>query len=278
VLGDPVGLEQILVNLAVNARDAMRSGGKLRIATTEIELSAATGTNSSTLPPGRYVQLVVADSGCGMAPEIQEHAFEPYFTTTLHGDGSGLGLFNVKGIVERLGGALNLQSQPGRGTRLAILLPLDARATGRNLDSIAAHAETLTINDAEEPLTILVVEDESMTRRAVTQMLSQHSVQVLTAESPDRALEVAKSHDGPIDLLLSDIVLPGGNGGTLAEAIRELRPGVRVVFMSAYPAHVLAEQGLLPPETPSLEKPFDARQLAHALRAVMQPVGVQAAA
>ena len=266
ILGDPNGLEQVLMNLAVNARDAMRQGGTLRLATAETELPEATEMRSGTLPAGRYVQLVVEDSGCGIRPEIQEHVFEPFFTTKPAGEGSGLGLYSVYGIVERLGGAVDLQSELGFGTKLTILLPRDSSTDTKLPSGLTKAAGELIRSDLGQRVTILVAEDERLIRLAVNHMLARHKFHVLMAETFEDSLRVAREYPGTIDVLLTDMVLPGGNGSALADALRRERPGLSVVYMSAYPNEVLVQQGRIPPGAPSLEKPFDDERLADALR------------
>jgi PAS domain S-box-containing protein len=274
ILGDPNALEQVLMNLAVNARDAMKHGGTLRLATEEREVETPLDTRSAKLPTGRYVALVVEDTGCGISPEVQARVFEPFFTTKPTGEGSGLGLYSVYGIVERLGGGVDLQSELGRGTKLTIWLPRDSSVSrgARKSKAPAASPKAVPAIRAGHggPATVLVAEDEYLIRLAVKHMLGRHDLKILLAETFDDAVRVATEHDGHIDLLLSDMVLPGGSGSALAETLQSLRPGLNVVFMSAYPTEVLVQQGRIPPGTLSLEKPFDEAKLSEALRGALQ--------
>ncbi len=266
IFGEPSSLEQILMNLAVNARDAMKQGGRLRIATMELELEEARQTRSGLMPPGRYIALEVEDSGCGIPPEIQERVFEPFFTTKPVGEGTGLGLYSVYGIVDQIGGAVEFESEVGRGTRFTILLP---RQEARAQPIAAESTKRPAIGAAAESSarkTILVVEDEPLIRAALKQMLAAERFNVLMAKDFDDAQRVAALHPRSIDLLLTDMVLPGGSGSELAAAMQSTHPGLRVVFMSAYPTELLVQQGRIPAGTSSLEKPFDDEQLESALQ------------
>ncbi len=261
VLGDANSIEQVLMNLAVNARDAMQAGGKLAISTRELELPADAHVSAGQVHAGRYVELAVEDTGGGIAPATQEHLFEPFFTTKALGQGTGLGLYTVYGIVTRLGGAIDLRSAPGEGTRFAILLPLHTASppVPQRVARVPSDIGATLVVQARQ--TILVVEDESLIRMAIQHMLRPLPYDLLLAEDFDDAVRVAATHAGPIDVLLTDIVLPGGAGGALAETLRASRPGLRVLFMSAYPTAELLAQGRIPPDARSLEKPFDQRQL-----------------
>ncbi len=266
ILGDPVALEQVLMNLAINARDAMKDGGRLRLATREVVRATVTHTRSGPLAPGSYVELVVEDSGTGMAPEALEHLFEPFFTTKPPGEGTGLGLYSVYGIVEQLAGGLDVASELGRGTRFTLLLPSHAQTAVVRAPQAPRPAEVTQRAKPGPRRTVLVVEDEYLIRFAVKHMLNPAEFELLMAVDFADAQRVAQEHAGAIDVLLTDIVLPAGSGGALAEWLRTLRPDVHVVFMSAYPASMLIEQRRIPPGTTSLQKPFDETQLRQALR------------
>ncbi len=267
VLGDPMGLEQILLNLAVNSRDAMKGGGRLRVATTETERATATATRSGVLPAGRYVELAVADTGCGIAPEIQAKVFEPFFTTKPIGEGSGLGLYSVFGIVERFGGAVELRSELGRGTEVRIVLPHLPSAPAAQAEERSPRRAPSTADFGQARMTVLMVEDEHLIRLSVKHMLSTVAFNVLMAPDCATAERIAAEQAGTIDVLLTDIVLTDGSGGALAEQLQLTYPAMAVVFMSAYPTDMLLHQERIPPGSSSLQKPFDEAQLRAALYA-----------
>jgi CheY-like chemotaxis protein len=262
IVGDPSRIEQVLLNLAVNARDAMPSGGRLRIATRDLELTKPLQVRSGAAGPGCYVVLEVEDTGAGMDAHVRQHAFEPFFTTKPAGTGTGLGLYTVYNIVGQLGGAVDLASSLGHGTRLTLYFPrVEAAAAGRAEPKPGAPAASARQRGG----TVLIVEDERLIRVTLRHLLSKLGFRVLVAEDGEEALEVARSHGGPIDLLLSDIVLPRSSGPEVAAALTAQREGLKVLFMSAYPAHVLVEQGRVPAGTRTLEKPFEERRLVEAL-------------
>ncbi|MEV4349360.1 ATP-binding protein [Actinoplanes sp. NPDC049596] len=242
---DPGQIEQLLVNLALNARDAMPSGGNLVI---------DTGRH------GDQVRLRVSDSGKGMTPEVVERAFEPFFTTKASGEATGLGLATVYGIVTQADGEVGITSEPGLGTTVTVLLPAGAREESSPAAAVPAgstqgHGETL-----------LVVEDEAALRDVAGRILSGAGYQVLKAECGAQALDVAARHSGQIDLLLSDVVMPGMLGKELAERLVRERPDTRVLYMSGYAQPVLHSQGTLDPGVALLEKPFTADDLLAAVR------------
>jgi two-component system, cell cycle sensor histidine kinase and response regulator CckA len=254
---DPGQIEQLLVSLAVNARDAMPAGGNLVIDTAAVWLGDA---EVPDVPAGEYVRLRMRDGGRGMTPEVAERAFEPFFTTKPSGEGTGLGLATVYGIVTQAGGYVTLESSPGLGTTVTVLLP-----AGADLPSPSpAPAAELPRGASGE--TLLVVEDEDALRDVAGRILSAAGYHVLTADGGLQALELAAIHDGTIDLLLSDVVMPGMLGKELAERLRDTRPGTRVLFMSGYAQPVLASQGTLDPGVALLEKPFTAADLLTAVR------------
>ncbi|MET0422965.1 MAG: ATP-binding protein [Actinoplanes sp.] len=244
VTWDPAQFEQMLVNLAANARDAMPAGGNLVI---------------DTGGHGDRVRLRVSDSGKGMTPEVLEHAFEPFFTTKPSGEGTGLGLATVYGIVTQAGGEIDVASEPGLGTTITVLLPAGARQTVTPArppaGPVHGHGETL-----------LVVEDEAALRDMAGRILSGAGYRVLSAEGGVEALDLAARHDGTIDLLLSDVVMPGMLGKDLAERLTGARPDTRVLYMSGYAQPVLHSQGTLDPGVVLLEKPFTAGELLTAVR------------
>jgi two-component system cell cycle sensor histidine kinase/response regulator CckA len=253
---DPGQIEQLLVSLAVNARDAMPSGGNLVIDTACARLGVG---DHPDLAPGDYVRLRISDSGQGMAPEVVERAFEPFFTTKASGEGTGLGLATVYGIVTQAGGSVTLTSEPGLGTTVTILLPAGAAA-----DPVAPVPEPVVTAGHGE--TLLVVEDEAALRDVAGRILSGAGYHVLTADGGNQALELAAVHEGAIDLLVSDVVMPGMLGKELAERLVGVRPDTRVLYMSGYAQPVLASQGTLEPGVALLEKPFTAADLLSAVR------------
>ncbi|GAA0475049.1 hypothetical protein Ade02nite_41050 [Paractinoplanes deccanensis] len=243
---DPGQIEQLLVNLAVNARDAMPSGGNLVI---------DTGRH------GDQVRLRVSDSGKGMTPDVVERAFEPFFTTKASGEATGLGLATVYGIVTQADGEVSITSEPGLGTTVTVLLPMSSSLASSS--PVVAEAEASTRGHGE---TLLVVEDEAALRDVAGRILSGAGYNVLKASCGAQALEVASGHSGQIDLLLSDVVMPGMLGKELAERLVGERPDTRVLYMSGYAQPVLHSQGTLDPGVALLEKPFTAEDLLTAVR------------
>ncbi|HEU4349212.1 MAG TPA: ATP-binding protein [Actinoplanes sp.] len=252
---DPGQIEQLLLNLAVNARDAMPGGGDLVIDTAFHPLPSG----DAELAPGDYVRLRVGDSGTGMTAEVAERAFEPFFTTKASGEGTGLGLATVYGIVTQAGGSVSISSEPGLGTTVTVLFPVgepaESEPAAPSPASTSGHGETL-----------LVVEDEAALREVAGRILSGAGYHVLAADGGAEALELAARHEGEIDLLLSDVVMPGMLGKELAERLVDRRPGTRVLYMSGYAQPVLASQGTLDPGVALLEKPFTAADLLTAVR------------
>ncbi len=257
VKADSGQIEQILVNLAVNARDAMPTGGTLTIDTDNVVVDS-----DSEPPAGRYVRLRVADTGVGMPQEVIARIFEPFFTTKPKGEGTGLGLATVYGIVKQAGGDVQVSSEPGAGTTFTVLLPVTDEAPVE----VEVPAAGPPSGGGE---TILVVEDEPAMREVTRRILGRNGYEVVLAETPLDALELAGNHDGPIDLLLTDVVMPKMLGKDVAERVRTLRPEVKVLFMSGYARPVLARGGTLEPGVTLLEKPFSELVLLAAVRQVL---------
>lgn len=222
VEADPMQMEQVLLNLALNARDAMRGGGRLVISTGNLHREAQGGPES--LPAGDYVSLAVTDTGCGMDAETRAHIFEPFFTTKPPGEGTGLGLWTVYTIVHQAGGEIEVTSELGQGTSIRILLPR----------SEAAELPAPALAPGRKQVTILLVEDEDAVRRSLQETLEQYGYQVLTARNGQEALEISRKFEGEVELLIADLVLPGMNGREVAEALRKQRPGLRVLYISGY--------------------------------------------
>ena len=263
VMMDPSQIDQILANLAVNAKDAINEAGNLVI---ETQNTAFDETYSSTHPgfmPGEYVLLAVSDNGCGMDKQVLDNLFEPFFTTKGVGKGTGLGLATIYGIVKQNNGFINVYSEPGEGTSFKIYLPR------------IQTSETVKIEATEpEPScgaeTVLLVEDEETILRLGKMILERYGYTVLVAPSPTEALILAKEHQGPIHLLLTDVVMPGMNGKELKERIAAIIPEIRVLFMSGYTADVIACHGVIEEDVQYLQKPFSVKTLAAKVREVLE--------
>ncbi len=254
-------LEQVILNLVANARDAMPYGGRLELATTAAEL-AATDTVFPELPPGDYVKLTVSDNGDGMDEEVRSRLFEPFFTTK-RDKGTGLGLATVHGIVLQSGGDIRAESAPGQGTTFTILLPrVEAAAE-------MPQAANPLRRDVQGSEVILLVEDEDNIRRPATEILESRGYTVLAAHDAIQALTAAQQYDGPIHLMLTDVVMPGLSGSQLAERLARLRPEVKVLFMSGYPEDAIAHHGVLEPGRRFLQKPFAVSLLLQTVREVL---------
>jgi two-component system cell cycle sensor histidine kinase/response regulator CckA len=254
VAGDAAQLEQVLLNLAVNARDAMPDGGRLGIAIEPVELGRAAAARLGCAP-GRWVRVTIADDGAGMAPELLPHIFEPFFTTKEKGRGTGLGLATVLSVVEAHGGSIRVESSPGRGSRFEILLPAAEAAR-----SGPAEPERRA-DPAVGQGTILLVEDEAALRHLAASVLRRAGFEVLEAATGDAAVKLGLAQLDRIDLLLSDVVLPGPRGPDVYRRLRERRPDLPVLFMTGYAEwHPQAGE---PPELPGpvLPKPFTGSEL-----------------
>jgi two-component system cell cycle sensor histidine kinase/response regulator CckA len=253
---DPVQMEQVLMNLAINARDAMtEAGGVVRIVLRNVTVTSVDVERNPSLEAGEYVQLDVIDDGHGMAADVQARAFEPFFTTKDASRGTGLGLATVYGIVTQSRGSIRIDSVPGRGTRFEIHLPAtsarpEVEDTRHEIVPAAAHAAS----------TILVTEDDPDLRGLLSETLVGRGYSVVEAGSPAEARQVVTSH-GPIDLLLTDLIMPGGSGRDLARWMRAHSPAVRVLYMSGYGQPGRGDGALLGPGDPFLAKPFTRQQL-----------------
>ncbi|HET6483640.1 MAG TPA: PAS domain S-box protein [Actinoplanes sp.] len=264
VTADPGQIDQVLVNLAVNARDAMPRGGDLSIETGLVDVDDDYASGRPHLHTRRYVRLRVSDTGTGMPPEVIERAFEPFYTTKPAGQGTGLGLATVYGIVTAAGGDLHIYSEQGMGTTFTILLP----ATDAAPTTVEQPAE-VTLTGARRG-TILAVEDEPALRGVLHRILLGAGHEVLIAEDGLSALALAEAHEGPIDLLLTDVVMPHMLGRDLADRLTEQRPDTKVLFMSGYARPALASQGTLAPGVTLVEKPFSKIQLLTAIQNQLQ--------
>jgi len=263
MMADPAQIEQILMNLVINAKDAMPHGGTLTIETAVRELDKDYAAVHAGIVAGRYVQLTVSDTGCGMTPAVQERIFEPFFTTKATGEGTGLGLATVYGIVKQHRGNIFVYSEPGKGTTIKIYLP----TVGKTIDENALPPERSPLPQGTE--TILVVDDDPGIRRLVVATLRPLGYIVLEAGSGEEALQVAADETGPIDLLLTDVIMPGISGRLLAERLTPSRPEMRVVYMSGYTGNAIADKGILLPGIHFINKPLVPTALARRLRAIL---------
>jgi two-component system cell cycle sensor histidine kinase/response regulator CckA len=254
VLADVGQVEQVLVNLAINARDAMSGGGALTIDTANLTIGAEFIAAGSTLRPGRHVRLRVGDTGTGMAPDVIAHVFEPFYTTKADGTGTGLGLATVYGIVLQAEATIDIQSLPGVGTTFTILIPVT--------DEVAVPVEPeTTYHRAPTGETVLIVEDEEALREVTERIFTRAGYHVLTAAHGIDALALAARYDGEIHLLVTDVVMPNMLGKEVAERMRAMRAGIEVLYMSGYAQPVLASRGRLDPDVNLIEKPFSAATL-----------------
>jgi PAS domain S-box-containing protein len=268
VRADPGQLEQVIVNLLVNARDAMPQGGTIRLVTSTIEVTSASAAEWPGLLPGRYVLLTVRDHGEGMTPETLLHLFEPFYTTKAPGKGTGLGLATVYGIVKQTGGFIYAESRLGHGSQFHVYLPLIEGAEPEGLD---APLEAPSLRAATG--TVLLVEDEPMVRRLSRRVLEGRGYQVLEAGNGTEALQLAGNWRGTIDILVTDLVMPGLSGQALAEVLKQARPTVRIIYMSGYTPDVIVQHGDLPPGAIFLPKPFSPSSLLAALDDVLALAG-----
>jgi nitrogen-specific signal transduction histidine kinase/ActR/RegA family two-component response regulator len=261
IKADPGQIEQIVMNLVVNARDAMPRGGTITIATTPLELDQDACRGYEGARPGCYVKLVVADTGVGMTPEVQSRVFEPFFTTKAAGSGTGLGLSTVYGIVTQSGGHIAVTSEPGRGTRFEILFPQVEK------EAIAGTTDRPAIPESPAGTeTILVVEDEPMVREMLCDSLREIGYSVLEAGELGEADRRCREHDGPIHLLMTDVVLPGVGGRELAQRLTAIRPEMKLLFMSGYTDDAVVRQGILTAGVMFLQKPFTLDGMARKVR------------
>jgi len=266
---DPAQLEQVVMNLVVNARDAIKGGGRITIETANVTLDEEYVRTHAGARPGPHVMVAVTDTGEGMSSEILPHIFEPFFTTKQVGKGTGLGLSTVYGIVKQSGGNIWVYSEPGRGTTFKIYLP-------RVDEPMPFQPEPPTLRDEPLPLgstigaeTVLLVEDEPTLRDLIKFALTESGFAVLDVPNSAEALALSRRHTGPLDLLLTDVIMPGMAGPALAKQVQKERPGIKVLYMSGYTADFIMHDGAVDPGTNFLEKPFHPRTLLNKVREVL---------
>jgi two-component system, cell cycle sensor histidine kinase and response regulator CckA len=262
VCADPGQIDQVILNLAVNARDAMPAGGVLTIETGNVDFDEAYCARHPDAAPGPHVMVAVSDTGVGMGEAVRAHLFEPFFTTKVRGKGTGLGLATVYGIVKQSGGSIWVTSAPGRGTTFKVYLPRTA-----DVDIAAAAPRASSLASGTE--TVLLVEDQAEVRAVALACLARHGYSVLEASRGDEALRVAADYQGPIHLLLTDVVMPAMSGADLASALMRIRPEVRVLYASGYSVSVVVSHGVLDPDVDLIEKPFTPERLLQKVRDVL---------
>jgi CheY-like chemotaxis protein len=259
---DPGQIDQVVMNLAVNARDAMPQGGRLTIATRNVDLDEKGCQEYPGLTPGNYVMVSVTDTGCGIPPEVMARIFEPFFSTKELGKGTGLGLATVYGIVKQSDGHIAVDSLVGAGTTFKLFFPVVAERT-----TPPSHHDTALARRGNE--TVLLVEDEEAVRRLARLQLEMRGYKVLEASGGQEAIRVARDYDGPIHLLVTDVVMPEMSGGRLVESLRPDRPEMKVLYMSGYNDDALVRHGITEETGAFLQKPFSLPLLATKVREVL---------
>jgi len=265
VRGDETQLQRVLMNLIVNARDAMPTGGELCISTRRVELKVGPESESLDVEPGDYSVMAISDTGEGMSEEVRSRVFDPFFTTKAPDKGTGLGLSSVYGIVRQSGGAIRLDSEVGRGSSFEIYLPLATHPTTAEMKPTVR-----AVRSGSE--TVLLVEDEAPVRRIVEEMLTRNGYRVLAAADGLAALEVSRAHDGPIDLVITDVVMPRMNADELAAQLEVERPGIPILFISGYVGDVINRYGVETWSRRLLGKPFVEAELLEKIREILDAV------
>jgi CheY-like chemotaxis protein len=260
---DPVQIDQILANMTVNSRDAIPDTGSIVLETGNVVFDCAYTAGHTEFLPGEYVLLSVSDTGVGMSKEVMEHIFEPFFTTKETGKGTGLGLATVYGIVRQNSGFLNVYSEEGKGTTFKIYLPRFKS------DIVQSTVEKVSGKPQRGTETLLIVENEEDYLMSCKMLLEKLGYTVLTATTPDDAIHIAEEHPGNIDLLITDVIMPKMNGKELLGNIRNIRPGLKYLYMSGYTADVIAHHGVLEEGVNFLQKPFSIKTIAEKVREVL---------
>jgi len=263
IRADPGQIEQVVVNLAVNARDAMPDGGRLTLETANVTLDHSILRRHPDAEIGKYIMLAISDTGTGMTDEVKAHIFEPFFTTKGPGRGTGLGLATVYGIVKQHQGHIWVYSEPGLGSTFKVYLPCVQEGQAAS----SRFEEATTLPQGSE--TVLVVEDEPAVRSVAVRVLSGLGYRVLEATNGLEALRVAETHGQAIHLLLTDVIMPEMNGKVLSEQLTASYPGLKVLFVSGYTDETIAQRGVLGADVPFLQKPFTPIRLAHKVREVL---------
>jgi signal transduction histidine kinase len=262
---DPGQIEQVIMNLVVNARDAMPEGGRLTLETANLKLDEEYARRHIAVKPGPFVMLAVTDTGCGMDAETRSHLFEPFFTTKEKDKGTGLGLSTVYGIIKQSGGNIWAYSEVGKGSAFKVYLP-------RAAEPVKGYKpKDITPGVAKGTETILLVEDEEAVRILISRVLQGSGYTVLEAGQGKEALDVCRKHSGPIHLLVTDVIMPQMSGRELAERLALVRPETKVLFMSGYPDNAIVHHGVLDPGTAFLQKPFTLTALENKVREVLEP-------
>ena len=264
VEADPGQVEQVILNLCVNARDAMPRGGKITIETANVELDESYIRTHRTVIPGPYVMMAISDDGAGMDKETQSRIFDPFFTTKERGKGTGLGLSTVYGIVKQSEGNIWVYSEPGQGTTFKIYLP----RVEKSVEKIAQTKEPVKSLTGTE--TILLVEDDGMVRNIVHGILKDYGYKVLVAENGKEALKICEENKGPIHLMLTDVVMPEMGGPKLAEHLKNSRPEIKVLYMSGYTDNTIVHHGILDKEMNFIQKPFTPETLGVKVRGMLE--------
>jgi nitrogen-specific signal transduction histidine kinase len=262
VKADPGQIEQVIVNLVVNSRDAMPQGGRLTIESANVELDEAYARRHVSVPAGQYVMLAVSDTGSGMDEQTRSRVFEPFFTTKETGKGTGLGLATVYGIVKQSGGDVRVYSEIGTGTTFKIYLP-------RVTEMVSPPEPSTSATAPRGDETVLLVEDEPEVRDLAREILEGNGYTVLQACDAQEAVLMAERHGGPIHLLLTDVIMPRQSGRALVERLQPLRPEMRVLYMSGYTNEAIVRHGVLDPDTVFIQKPFSPAALGHKVRAAL---------
>ena len=264
VIMDPAQFDQLLLNLCVNARDAIADVGRIAIETEIVSFGATRLASHGNLTPGEYVALAVSDDGCGMDAETMERVFEPFFTTKAPGEGTGMGLATVYGIVRQNKGGIDVHSEPCKGTTFRIYIPLNGVESTDKKDTVV---EKILPGRGE---TVLVVEDDPELLEMITMMLQILGYAVLPAAMPSEAIRIAQETDGPVDLLITDVVMPKMNGWDLAGRLREIRPEIRQLFMSGYTADAIFHEDAMDADVHFIQKPFSLKDLGVKIRDILR--------